>query len=75
MGSWMKPLGGWWVVFALLLVLAISLTFSCTSSSPKKYQLGFLSSHQKFSKTGCLFEHDLLGGTHQNMAKEDWENN
>lgn len=70
----MKALWGWLVVLALSLVLAISLTLGCTSSNPKKYQLGFVSTPQKLSKTGCLFEHDLFGGTRHSMVKEDWEN-
>lgn len=69
-----KALGGWLVVLALSLVLAISLALGCTSSNPKQYQLGFLSTSQKLSKTGCLFEHDLFGGKRQSLAKEDWEN-
>lgn len=68
----MKSLGGLVVVLALALVLAISLMLGCTSS-PKQYQLGFLSTSQRLSRTGCLFEHDLFGGTHQSRDKEDWE--
>ena len=68
----MKSLGGLVVVLALALVLAISLMLGCTTS-PKQYQLGFASTSPRLSRTGCLFEHDLFGGAHQRMEKEDWE--
>ena len=70
----MKSLWGRQVVLALLLVLTVSFTFGCTSSNPKQYQLGFLSTSPRLSKTGCLIEHDFFGGKRQSLvAKEDWE--
>jgi hypothetical protein len=62
------------VGFALSLIVAVSfMAFSCASSSPGSYKLGFQGTSPRFNTSTWTIEHNLFNGKSQRADKEAWE--